>query len=69
MQRWEYMELSCRQDSKGAWFWSDTGDSCARLTYVQRLNAAGNEGWELVTVVVYGAAWTYVFKRSLQLGA
>ncbi len=66
MQKWEYMEISCHQDQSGEWFWSDTNQSSRDLSYVQRMNQLGQNGWELVTVAVYADAWTYIFKRSTE---
>jgi hypothetical protein len=63
MQEWQYIELSCYQDNSGNWFWYDTNQSCKSLTYVDRLNQYGRQGWELVAVVPYASAWTYIFKR------
>lgn len=63
MKTWEYFELSCHQDRSGNWYWSDNNQSCKTVTYVQRMNQYGTLGWELVTVVVYSSAWTYIFKR------
>lgn len=49
MKRWEYSEIHWTQDE------------CSRTPLVDRLNAEGTEGWELVTMDDFGT-WG-VFKR------
>jgi hypothetical protein len=57
-QRWEYLtlELNCRRGPLGGvirWFWSDAPDehyeADDRLAALVRLQALGEDGWELVS--------------------
>ena len=53
-QKWEYKR-----------FISDWSDK--EFTILQELNSLGDEGWELVSVVLNGLRVAYYFKRPAQL--
>ncbi len=53
MQKWEYVTISYDWDEEaGKFYWQDTGEYVDDIESTKkRLDALGQDGWELVSVV------------------